>query len=197
MHEDKKYYPEMEEVYPEAEALIMEEDAQPITQPLISSLKTKNFDVVESVIPETTFSFEFLCGLMGKPELIRNVALVGHLHHGKSSLMDLFIQQTHYKDWRLDKQYKYTDTRKDEQQRMISIKALPISLVLPDSREKSYIINLYDTPGHPNFSDEACCALRACDGALLIGIFSIKILVTKSDKYRSSINLLNHFFSLK
>jgi len=43
-----------------------------------------------------------------------------------------------------------------------------MSLILPDSRDKSYLINLFDTPGHPNFSDEMCSAVRACDGALLV-----------------------------
>ena len=42
-----------------------------------------------------------------------------------------------------------------------------MSLILPDSRDKSYLINLFDTPGHSNFTDEMCCALRACDGVYL------------------------------
>jgi len=50
----------------------------------------------------------------------------------------------------------------------ISLKSTPMSLVLPDSREKHYLINLYDTPGHVNFSDEVCASLRACDGVLLV-----------------------------
>jgi U5 small nuclear ribonucleoprotein component len=60
------------------------------------------------------------------------------------------------------------DARVDEQDRKISIKSTPMSLILADSRDKSYMVNLFDTPGHPNFNDEACSALRACDGVLLV-----------------------------
>lgn len=43
-----------------------------------------------------------------------------------------------------------------------------MSLLLPNSKDKSYLFNLYDTPGHINFLDEVCCALRACDAILLV-----------------------------
>ena len=102
LHEDKKYFPELEEAYPGVETLIMEEDAQPITQPIIEPIKSKNFDIVEKQIPETTFSFDFLA------ELIRNVGILGHLHHGKTSLMDLFVQQTHLKNWKNEREYNFT-----------------------------------------------------------------------------------------
>ena len=50
----------------------------------------------------------------------------------------------------------------------MSIKASPITLVLPDSRDKSYLFNLIDTPGHPNFSDEVTTGMRLADGMLLV-----------------------------
>jgi hypothetical protein len=56
-----------------------------------------------------------MTGLMDHPTFVRNLALVGHLHHGKTLLMDLLVQLTHKKDWNPEKEYRYTDTRKDEQ----------------------------------------------------------------------------------
>lgn len=67
---------------------------------------------------------------MDSPALIRNVAICGHLHHGKTSFTDLLIEQTHEVSWDPAKQVRYTDTRKDEQQRGVSIKSCPVSLVL-------------------------------------------------------------------
>ena len=82
--------------------------------------------------------------------------------------MDLFVRQTHKLDWTKEKYHKFTDTRFDERDRKISIKASPMSLILANSQEKSYLVNLFDTPGHPNFSDETLCALRICDGAIVV-----------------------------
>lgn len=45
IHDEKQYYPEMEEVYPEAENLVMEEDTQRIEEPIIASVRAKEFDI--------------------------------------------------------------------------------------------------------------------------------------------------------
>lgn len=57
----------------------------------------------------------FMRNLMKNKELIRNVGIVGHLHHGKTGLMDMFVQQTHvHREWDLSREYRFTDARKDE-----------------------------------------------------------------------------------
>ena len=169
LYEDKRYYPEASEVYPEAETLIMEEDAQPITEPIIAPVKVRTFQKTEKDLPEMTFGKDFLVSLGKCPALVRNVGFFGHLHHGKTTLVDILIEQTHPSLHTDPKEkLRYTDSREDEKTREISIKSTPISLVLQDSRDKSYLLNVVDTPGHPNFYDEVTAGVRVADGAFLV-----------------------------
>ena len=148
----------------------MDEDEQSLEIPIIKPVKDIKFEV--GVKDSSTYvSTQFLLGLMSNPTLVRNVALVGHLQHGKTVFMDMLVDQTHHIstfDQNSEKNMRYTDTRVDEQERRISIKAVPMSLVLEDSNSKSYMCNIMDTPGHVNFSDEMTTALRLADGAVLI-----------------------------
>lgn len=169
LHEDKKYYPSAEEVYgPDVETIVQEEDTQALTEPIIAPIKKKKFSHAEQDLPNTTYDLEFLADLMDNTNLIRNVALVGHLHHGKTSFVDCLIEQTH-PDMRPREgsNLRYTDTLYTEQERGVSIKATPVTLVLPDLKGKSYLMNIFDTPGHVNFSDEVTAAIRLCDGIVL------------------------------
>lgn len=149
----------------------MDEDAQPLEDPIIKPIKTKNFEVAARDGLSTYVQTDFMLGLMGNPTLIRNVALIGHLHHGKTLIMDMLVEQTHEiktLDPNSEKHLRYTDTRIDEQERQISIKSVPMSLVLENSIGKSYLCNIIDTPGHVNFSDEMTAALRLVDGAVVV-----------------------------
>lgn len=87
--------------------------------------------------------------MMDTPHLIRNVALVGHLHHGKTTMIDCLVRQTHpeYRQPAEEKNLRYTDTLFTEQERGVSIKASPVTLLLPDVKGKNYLMNIFDTPG--------------------------------------------------
>uniref|UniRef100_A0A7N5ZV13 116 kDa U5 small nuclear ribonucleoprotein component n=1 Tax=Anabas testudineus TaxID=64144 RepID=A0A7N5ZV13_ANATE len=169
LHEDKKYYPTAEEVYgPEVETIVQEEDTQPLTEPIIKPVKNKQFTLMEQELPATVYDMEFLADLMDGPELIRNVTLCGHLHHGKTCFVDCLIEQTHPEiRKRDDVDLRYTDILFTEQERGVGIKSTPVTMVLPDSRGKSYLFNIMDTPGHVNFSDEVTSSIRISDGVVL------------------------------
>ena len=60
LYEDRKIYPDASEVYPEAETLVMDEDIQPLSEPIIAPLKTKNFHLLEKKkeFPAVTYTKE-------------------------------------------------------------------------------------------------------------------------------------------
>jgi U5 small nuclear ribonucleoprotein component len=169
LHEDKKYYPTASEVYgQDVEAIVHEEDLQPLTEPIIAPVKRSKFAMSEQETPDTTYELEFLADLMDTPELIRNVALCGSLHHGKTIFCDALIEQTHPGVGSVEgKDLRYTDTLFTEIERGVSIKTQPITVVLPDTKGKSYLLNIMDTPGHVNFTDEVTAAFRLADGVVL------------------------------
>ncbi|GJD02910.1 Elongation factor Tu GTP binding domain-containing protein [Colletotrichum higginsianum IMI 349063] len=177
LHEDKQYYPTAQQVYgDEVEVLVREEDEQLLTQPIIAPVEQKKFNIEEVDLPPVFFERSFMADLMNFPDQIRNVALAGHLHHGKTAFMDMLVLETHDITDRLerrvgkkrDEQLRYTDVHVVERERGVSIKASPMSLVLPSSKGKSHLVNILDTPGHVNFVDEVATSLRLADGVCLV-----------------------------
>jgi len=98
LHEDKKYYPESSEVYPGVRTVTLDEDAQDLATPLIKPIKQKNFSVLQKEPPSMKYDADFLTSLMHTPNLIRNIAVIGHLHHGKTLFVDTLVQATQTED---------------------------------------------------------------------------------------------------
>ncbi|KAF2442017.1 116 kda u5 small nuclear ribonucleoprotein-like protein component [Karstenula rhodostoma CBS 690.94] len=177
LHEDKQYYPSASDVYgADVEVLVQEEDTQALSQPIVAPVVQKKFTVQEEDLPPVHYSRELMTDLMNYPDQIRNIAIAGHLHHGKTAFMDMLVMETHDIQDRLDskrgkkreEQLRYTDVHVVERERGLSIKAAPMTLVLQNTSMKSHLFNIIDTPGHVNFADEVAASMRLVDGVVLV-----------------------------
>jgi len=125
------------------------------------------------------FSIDELRALMDKKGNIRNMSVIAHVDHGKSTLSDSLVSKAGIIAHQNAGTARYMDTRADEKERGITIKSTAISLFfempeedLPDIKEPAngagFLINLIDSPGHVDFSSEVTAALRVTDGALVV-----------------------------
>jgi elongation factor 2 len=105
--------------------------------------------------------------LMFDPDRIRNIAIIAHVDHGKTTLSDNLIAGAGIISEETAGRQLVMDYDKIEQQRSMTIKASNISLAY-NFEDKDYLINLIDTPGHVDFGGHVTRSMRAVDGVILV-----------------------------
>ncbi len=105
--------------------------------------------------------------LMWKPERIRNMGIVAHIDHGKTTLSDNLLAGAGMISEELAGKQLYLDFDEQEKERGITINAANVSMV-HEYKGEEYLINLIDTPGHVDFGGDVTRAMRAVDGVIVV-----------------------------
>ena len=94
---------------------------------------------------------------------IRNIAIIAHVDHGKTTLVDALLKQSHVFRDNEQVQERVMDSNDQEKERGITILAKNTAVMYNDIK-----INIVDTPGHADFGGEVERVLKTVDGVLLL-----------------------------
>ena len=110
---------------------------------------------------------EEILRLMHDKEKVRNIGIIAHIDHGKTTMSDSLLAMAGLMAPGRAGEARALDYLEEEQRRGITIKTANISLLYEEGDDQ-YVINLIDTPGHVDFSGKVTRAMRALDGCVLL-----------------------------